>query len=157
MKQTQKFGLLLCFILTCLCLVKCNLNTTGKAIPGGWISKEEHFDPHGFQDYTDYCKYHYSSAEPFQRAAGYHAVTADEIEDIAGYFANFRGWMATENRLNEYDFDPACISAGDYVRIDSREGQPIGSQGAQYKKYDSYTLYFFDNESMTLYYIHNNI
>ena len=25
--------------------------------PPGYTAKEERFDPHGFQDYTDYCKY----------------------------------------------------------------------------------------------------
>ena len=62
--------------------------------------------------------------------------------------------MKTENRLDEYDFNQTCISAGDYVLIKTKEGEPIGD--SYYEKYDNYTLYFFDTESLTLFYIHNN-
>ncbi|MBR5345699.1 MAG: hypothetical protein IK127_07720 [Clostridia bacterium] len=125
-----------------------------KPIPAGFVSKEEHFDPHGFQDYTDYCKYQYTSTEPFRKDTRYHFITDDEIENVSGYFEDFYRWMKTENRLDEYDFNQTCISAGDYVLIKTKEGEPIGD--SYYEKYDNYTLYFFDTESLTLFYIHNN-
>lgn len=125
------------------------------SIPRGFTEKEEHFDPEGFQDYTDYCKYIYSEVAPFSNDARYHAVTAGEIPEIRAYFENFAGWMETEDRLNEYDFSPECITEGDYVLIKTKEGQRIGD--GRYSKYDDYTVYFFDTGSLTLYYIHTNI
>lgn len=125
-------------------------------VPPGFISKEEHFDPGGFQDYTDYCKYRYASMEPFQRDDRYHEISSDEgAVTVAGYFEDFTGWMRAGNRLNEYDFDTAYINQGDYVLILTKEGQAIGNSA--YGKYDHYSVYFFDAESLTLYYIHNNI
>ena len=52
--------------------------------------------------------------------------------------------METQGRLDEYDFDPACIGMGDYVRFDKRSMA-------------NYTVFFFDTESGILYYIHSNI
>ena len=118
-------------------------------IPPGYVRKEEHFDPDGFQDYVDYCKYWYPDGEAFAQDGRWHAVSEEEIEEIRGYFENFRAWMESDRRLDEYDFDPACIGAGDYVRIE------IGS--THWSQYDDYTLYFFDGETGVLYYIHANI
>lgn len=44
---------------------------------------------------------------------------------------------------------------GDYARIATKEGEKIGD--SKYQKYDNYSIYFFDTETLTLYYIHNNI
>ena len=126
-----------------------------KPIPSGYTEKEEHYDPNGFQDYTDYCKYRYASADPFRNDERYHAVTAEETKAIIGYFSDFEGWMRSADRYDEYDFDWRCVNEGDYVFIMSKEGRPIGQ--SYYGKYDNYTVYFFDTESMILYYIHNNI
>ena len=51
-------------------------------------------------------------------------------------------------------FDYEIIDENDYVRIKTSEGEPIGDR--EYGKYDNYDVYFFDVESLTLYYIHSN-
>lgn len=121
----------------------------------GYTGKEEHFDPEGFLDYVDYCKYYYPSAEAFAASERYAMVTEGDIEVIRGYFENFAGRMRACSREQEYDFDPACISPGDYFDVFTMEGEPIDSRA--YRKYDNYDVYFFDVESCTLYYIHSNI
>ena len=63
--------------------------------------------------------------------------------------------MKLENRMDEYTFDIASVSFGDYVRIETKEGKPIGE--SRYGKYDDYNVYFFDTDTKTLYYIHTNI
>ena len=131
-----------------------HIHTLFEPIPWGYVGKEEHFDPYGWQDYTDYCKYRYWSVIPFQLDARYHIVSEDEITNIIDYFDNFMSWMRASDRLDEYDFDPACINAGDYIHIDTKEGEPIGQR--HYGRYECYTLCFFDRETRTLYYIHNN-
>ena len=54
-----------------------------------------------------------------------------------------------------YHFSRDDIDEGDYLYIYDREGKPIGD-GA-YSKYDYYNVYFFDSQTTTLYYFHNNI
>ena len=63
--------------------------------------------------------------------------------------------MESKDRLKEYDFDVTKITEGDFFRIKTKEGESIGD--SKYQKFDNYTLYFFDTETLTLYYIHNNI
>ena len=71
------------------------------------------------------------------------------------YFEDFSSWMESADRLREFDFDINDINEGDYVKIKTKEGQKIAN--GKYEKYDNYSVYFFDIETLTLYYIHNNI
>ena len=57
--------------------------------------------------------------------------------------------------VNNYRFSRDDIDGSDYLYIYDREGKPIGD-GA-YSKYDYYNVYFFDSQTTTLYYFHNNI
>ena len=124
-------------------------------IPKGYIDKEEYIDPHGGQDFTDYCKYYYPNDGVPAIHKNYQEVCEADFEEIQGYFSDFARRMETEDREGEYDFDPACITPGDYVRIRTKEGTPIGD--SYYQKYDNYTVWFFDTEDCVLYYIHSNI
>lgn len=149
MKKLKALSLLFLLLLQSCSVSGAAIPRAEEEIPPGFVRKEEHFDPDGFQDYTNYCKYWYSDAEGIEQDGRWHEVSGEEIEEIRGYFENFRGWMELAGRLDEYDFDPACVGAGDYVRIE------IGS--AHWTEYDDYTLFFFDAETGVLYYIHSNI
>ena len=120
----------------------------------GYTAKEEHFEKDAIQDSTDYCKYFYASAEPFEKDGRYRRITEADAAEIKGYFADFAEWMETGDRLEEYDFDDGIINAGDFVYLRTKEGQPMGRM--RYGKYDCYTICFFDVESCVLYYIHSN-
>ncbi len=151
-------ALMLCLVLCCGCVLNSLVRKEFYAkFPSGFTSKEEHFDPDGFQDYTDYCKYVYPDAEGFKADKRFLPVSEVGAENVAGYFENFRDWMESADRLGEYDFDPACISDDDLVQISTREGEIIGSGETQFRKYDDYTVWFFDIRTCTMYYIHNNI
>ncbi len=63
--------------------------------------------------------------------------------------------MSLSNRSDEYDFSESNITQGDYVYIKTKEGEKSGN--SYYDKFDYYTVYFFDLEQHTLYYIHNSI
>jgi len=147
------------FICMIICIAMTVLSGCGlmadRRIPAGYLRAEEHKDPAGFQDYTDYCVYQYDTISCIDADSHYRFVTDADIQKITGYFSNFQQWMETEKRLNEYTFDESCITVGDYFYIQTKEGQPIGS--GRYGVYDNYSVYFFDKETMTLYYIHNNI
>lgn len=127
-------------------------NSKLKDIPKGYIKSEEHFDKDGMQDYSDYAKYIYDNEEVITNNKEYKEITIDDIDNVVGYFDDFYGVIKLEGI---YDFDTSIITQGDYVRIKTKEGEKIGN--SVYGKYDNYSVYFFDKESLTLYYIHNNI
>ena len=117
-------------------------------VPSGYIDKTEHFQEDGAQDYTDYCKYIYESSGPFIDNKEYKIIEEGEIENIKTYFDDFESWMRECGRIDEYDFDERCISEGDYIKLITKVEEDI---------FANYTLWYFDVESLTLYYIHNNI
>ena len=126
-----------------------------KYVPDGYIESGEYFDKAGFQDFTDFCYYKYNSADCFKENKAYTKIGESDIENVKGYFEHFGSVMEYENRMDEYVFDINSVSSGDYVRIETKEGKPIGD--LKYEKYDNYSIYFFDVETLTLYYIHTNI
>lgn len=152
LKRILIYNLMLLLILIFV-ITGCSSQGDIVEIPKGYNYKEEYYDENGFQDYTDYAKYIYPSQSVIINNDNYKKITKEDIEDIKGYFNDFRNWMSS--RLDEYDFDDSMINEGDYVRIRTKEGEKIGN--SQYNKYDNYSIYFFDIETLTLYYIHNNI
>lgn len=147
-------------------LLLCTAMLTGCAFPfaikakspilSGYTAKEEHFDPDGFQDYVDYCKYVYKPEfDGFDRDRRYLPADGIDVDYLKGYFENFSQWMESERRLAEYDFDIACINEGDPFIIESK---PYYNEfDGTTDDYADYTVYLFDRETATLYYIHANI
>lgn len=135
-----------------LLLTGCN-GTMNTEIPKGYISKTEYYDKDSIQDHTDYAKYIYDKII-VENDKDYKLVQ-DDIDNVKSYFNDFKSVMESEERLNEYDFDIDSITENDYVRIITKEGTPIGD--STYGKFDNYSVYLFDSETLTLYYIHNNI
>ncbi len=137
----------------CLCLLLLPGCSSARrlGIPKGYTAKEEHFDRSASQDRTDWCRYSYKDAEPFGKDGRYRKISGAEIEDIRGYYEDFRSWMEIEGRSGEFDFDPGCITEGDWVYIRTREGQ--GPNG----KYQDYSVCFFDADTCVLTYIRHNI
>lgn len=121
-------------------------------IPKGYVKSEEYFDKEGIQDSSDYAKYIYDNEEVIVNDDKYKKIGSDDIDNIKSYFDDFYSVAKLEGI---YDFDTSIITDGDYVRIKTKEGKEIGD--STYGKYDNYSVYFFDRETLTLYYIHNNI
>ena len=136
-----------------LLLTACG-GTMNTEIPKSYISKTEYYDKEGIQDHTDYAKYVYDKII-VENDDNYIKVNENDIENIKSYFNDFKDAMESQNRLNEYDFDINSITENDYVRIITKEVTPIGD--STYGKFDNYSVYLFDSETLTLYYIHNNI
>ena len=89
-------------------------------------------------------------------------MTAESKNELLGYIDNFENWVNVKREDDDdnalvvnYHFSRADIDESDYLYIYDREGKPIGD-GA-YSKYDYYNVYFFDSQTTTLYYFHNNI
>ncbi len=113
----------------------------------------EFYTSGGFQDYTDYAKYEYSEVN-FENNEFFVPVSGDEEKNLIAYIDDFENWIeaigesAPENEVvMAYDFDASLISSDDYVYITFLyEDNPMAN----------YEVYYFDSETMTLYYFHNN-
>ena len=117
-----------------------------------------------FQDYTDFGIYTYPVREggPLKSHKYFTVVMEEDLEGILAYIDNFEAWVetfqsrSTPSELAEnYQFDRELIQEGDYYCVRTKEGVAVGD--AAYGAFDNYTLYFFDTETCTLYYFHNNI
>lgn len=69
-----------------LLLIFCACSQTNlSSIPRGCISCDEHLDKNGFQDYVDYCKYNYSSADAVVKRRDYNRVSESDVEIIKAF------------------------------------------------------------------------
>lgn len=135
------------------------------AVPSGYTECEEYYDDKGFMDHTDYCKYFYTEEDDdlFTQDDRYKKVKKKDIKNIKGYFRNCSSHMGNQERGADFDFDDQCISAGDYVYIETKEGEKFETEEEEnseeafvYGKYYDYSVYLYDKESHTLYYVHND-
>ena len=157
------FSIILSAALIVLSLCGCGLfdevYVTARAIPWGYSSREEMLDPAHkeflAQDFNDYCKYYYEDDSAVRSIPFYRVAGESDVQTILGYFDDFEGWVRACEQLAAYDFDKKCVTPGDLFFIKTLEGKPIGDD--RYEKFDNYSVYLFDVETNTLYYIHANI
>lgn len=154
----KKVTILLLMLVLLVNLCACS-NTNGviNSLPA--YKEKAFYTSGGAQDYTDYAKYTFESitAKDAQKSAYFCAVTADDVEEVLAYIANFEQWVETVGKeLKEnYDFDKSVVSEGDFFYIKTKHGEPLGE--GTYGKFDNYTLYYIDLDTRILYYFHNNI
>ena len=131
-----------------------NYLLSDKNIINGYYKAEEYFDPFSTQDSVDYCKYYYTNEYDTIFLNRYRKVSKENIDEIKEYFSKFREWMDACNRLNEYDFDENIIDNNDlYLLYDKSNYR----NSIEYKKFENFTIHFYDVNNHILYYIHANI
>lgn len=151
------------YFLVSICIVLVLFSSCGpepnRYIPENFTDKEEYFDNESFHDRTDFCKYHYTAEADAQFAelTGYQRLLAKDKGKLIGYFDQFAGALESrQDVIGKYDFNPKTyITPVDYYHIDTYERLPISDD--EYGKYDDYTIYYYDTETHTLYYIHTSI
>ena len=132
-----------------------NNSLNNKNIINGYYKAEEHFDTFAIQDSVDYCKYYYTDKYDEIFTKEYSKISEENINEIKEYFNKFREWMEACDRLNEYDFDESIIDSNDlYLLYDKFNNN---SSSIEYKKFENFTMYFYDINNHVLYYIHANI
>lgn len=154
------------FITAAMCLLVLSLSAcTFKSkdpviVSLGKAMSVQRYSVSGFGDSTDYGIYTFPGAKP-KDSEYFKPVTAESKNELLGYIDNFENWVNVtreddNNTLFEnYHFSRADIDESDYLYISDRDGEAIGD--GIYSKYDSYNVYFFDSQTTTLYYFHNNI
>ncbi|MBQ4617557.1 MAG: hypothetical protein IJB27_04205 [Clostridia bacterium] len=161
----KKLGLLLLTLTLLLSLCGCTYRLCGYTYQDPVLASlpdcksKVFYTSGGFQDFTDYAKYTYESvtAQDLKESKFFSETTADDVEEILLHIDNFEEWVETigEELKDNYDFDKNIVSEGDFFYIETKAGEPIG-QGT-YDKFDNYSVYYFDIDTQTLYYFHNNI
>ncbi len=111
----------------------------------------------GFQDYTKYCEYCYMDnvLNLLDKSSYLKKVTSDDISTVVNYFENFKKWIEHEDFRHNYNFDKEFVSEGDYFYIDNN--YPNEDFDYNPEKYPTYNAYWFDRETLTMYFIHNGV
>ena len=116
-----------------------------------------------FQDYTDYAKYYYDSVDLTENEY-FNKIQESDLAKIGEHLDDFESWIETyrENDPSReivvnYDFDRSIIDSEDYIYIDSEVFATTWDDGTTDITLANYNLYFFNTQTQTLYYFHNNI
>ena len=148
----KRFAFLL--ILLTLLLSGCSTHKDEVLESLGEYKSKEYFTGGGFQDYTDYAKYTYEDVD-FSKNEFFNKISSNSLNDLTYHIEDFEKWVQTikeADSQNEvvlnYDFNISLISDADYLYI---------YDDSDYPELGNYDVYFFDIESMTLFYFHNNI
>jgi len=125
----------------------------------GEYEKKEFFTSGGFQDYTDYAKYVYTSSNVVENTY-LNKIQETDFAIINTHLDDFEGWIETikdsepsSEVVANYDFDRKIMDTEDYFYIDSE--RHIWSDG--HTSLVRYSIYLFDTQTQVLYYFHNNI
>ena len=121
---------------------------------------KEFYTSGGFQDYTDFGIYKFKNVDLSSNK--YLApVTKKDKYELLSYISEFEDCVEAikrntpENELVvNYDFDESCISEYDYLYIYDKSDY---EETYKEHKYAYFNVYFFDSETQTLYFFHNNI
>ena len=113
----------------------------------------------GFQDYTDYAKYYYTSVS-IEENEYLKKIQESDFAEIDKHLNDFENWIKIFKDKDDslalvvkYDFNRNIIDVEDYIYIRSEEH----TWDDGFTSLVSYDVYFFDTQTLTLYYFHNNI
>lgn len=149
----------LCLFVIALSLASCTLPEDEVIVSLGAYKSREFFTSGGFQDYTDYAKYAYTSAN-ISGNKYLKQIREEDRDEINRHLDDFEEWIEiiedsepSNEVVVNYDFDREIIDEEDFIYIDSEEH--TWSYG--YTSLVRYNIYFFDTQTQILYYFHNNI
>ena len=156
--KKQIVVVLVCFLFL-LSITSCAVPEDKVIASLGEYEKKEFFTSGGFQDYTDYAKYYFNSANATENQYLNKIQDAD-FAIINTHLDDFEGWIETikdsepsSEVVVNYDFDREIIDTEDYFYIDSEEHTRSDGHTSLVK----YNIYLFDTQTQVLYYFHNNI
>lgn len=125
--KAKRIVVSVCLIIFILSITAC-LAPEDKVLASlGKYEKEEYFSSGGFQDFTDYAKYQYSSAA-VEGNRYLKKINETALDTINMYLDDFENWIRLDEEADassevvvNYDFDRAIIDSEDYFYIDSEE------------------------------------
>ena len=155
----KKIAVVLVCVVFLLSITSCAVLDDKVIASLGEYEKKEFFTSGGFQDYTYYAKYHFTSASVTENEY-LNKIQETDFALINTHLDDFEGWIETikdsepsSEVVINYDFDRKIIEVDDYFYIDSEEH--TWSDG--HTSLVRYNIYLFDTQTQVLYYFHNNI
>ena len=159
MKRIKSTAIILSLIILISTLSSCIAPEDKVLNSLGEYKSKEFYTEGGFQDYTDYAKYYYDSVD-FTDNEYFSIIEQSDIDALNEHLDNFEscieahGYSDASNEIVvNYDFDRSLIDSEDYLYIDSEKH----TRDDGYTLLVNYDVYFFDIQTNTLYYFHNNI
>ena len=158
-RKTKKLIAVISLCLIVMSLASCATLIDEVVASLGKYEKRVFFTYGVFQDFTDYAKYYYTSANTTENAY-FQKIQKADMEIINTHLDDYERWIevikenepSSEVAVN-YDFDREIIDLEDYYFIDSKE--TTWSDG--HTALTSYNIFLFDSQTQVLYYFHNNI
>ena len=159
MKLIKSTAIILSLIILILTLSSCIAPEDKVLNSLGECRSCEFYTCGGFQDYTDYAKYYYDSVD-FTDNEYFSKIEQSDIDALNEHLDDFESCIeahgyndASSEIVVNYDFDRSLIDSEDYLYIDSEKH----TWDDGYTSLVNYDVYFFDTQTNTLYYFHNNI
>lgn len=157
--KTKRMIAVVCLFAFVLSSVSCTAVEDKVIASLGKYEKREFYTSGGFQDFTDYAKYSYTSANIAENKY-LKRIRETDLETINIHLDDFEGWLevikkndALREVVVNYDFDRTIIDTEDYYYIDS-----LGyTENDGHISFVRYNIYLFDTQTQVLYYFHNNI
>lgn len=159
MKIKRIIALLLITVTPLIAVTGCSEEKEPEQIIKGYKDSQVYSD-NNENDKENFSKYIYDEGaeKKFAKSQDYEKVTAENKEDISGIFEDFQKWASISTFQDEYDIKPDIVTEGDYFCIvDSDLNNDNIGQRKSRTVYRQYTLYLYDIESNTLYYINHDI
>ena len=155
----KQIALVLVCVVLLLSISSCAVPEDAVIASLGKYEKNEFFTSGGFQDYTDYAKYYFTSANIVENKYLNKVQETDfviintHLDDFEGWIEAIRNSEPSNEVVVNYDFDRGIIDTEDLFYIDSEEH--TWSDG--HTSLVRYNIYLFDSQTQVLYYFHNNI
>ena len=157
MKKT--FALTVILLILAISLSACTAPENKVLNSLGEYKSHEFYTEGAFQDYTDYAKYYYDQVDFADNEYFYKIGQADidalneHLDDFESLIKTLRENDASREIVVNYDFVRSLIDCEDYLYIESEKH----TWDDGYTSLVNYDVYFFDTQTNTLFYFHNNI
>ncbi len=159
MKRIKSTAIILSLIILISTLSSCIAPEDKVLNSLGEYKSREFYTEGAFQDYTDYAKYYYDPVD-FTDNEYFSIIEQSDIDALNEHLDDFESCIeahgyndASSEIVVNYDFDRSLIDSEDYLYIDSENH----TWDDGYTSLVNYDVYFFDTQTNTLYYFHNNI
>ena len=151
----MKKALAIVMVIVALCLSACSFAKTTPTdevvVSLGEYKSKAVYHNGRIGDFTDYIKYVYEGVSLVENDF-FERITEGRKEELITYIQNFEVWVGITKENNPdaelvlgYDFDVSFISDDDYLYICDESGS---------FDFSLYKIYFFDMETMTLYFFY---
>lgn len=157
----KKLFTLIMTILVCgTILVGCGNEDNPEQVIAGYSDKQSYSEGDDSSTKQDFEKYIYDDSydSKFAKDENYTKVTSKNKSEITGYFEDFEKWASLSSFSDKYDFKDSMITESDYYCIaDQTVTNDTVGQRKAVKTYRQYSVYYYDTETHTLYFIQNDI